>query len=350
MLAFLLGAATVAVPLTGLLVHAGLDRIREVLDFTLVWSTAFGSGVGGGAKLIMLRQQLPSISAPLKVCALLAVSALVLARMRPAAGAVLAPLVALPGFVAESTGFVIVFGLLAPIFCWALRGRAFVRTVFVLGWLPSLGAGAIAAWTSTNGLLNAAIGLLPACLISNVVIVLWALQQAASVGSRFLRGVAILIPVVTVAGLVYCQYLGSMVFSGGQVYTEHPLTSYRFTVRAGPFRDIAASEGDFAFLTSLAGDLPKVVNPNGKILCYPHFPACYLMTSMRPASPHCWVGGVYDRHARWYAQRATPDDVIVRRKLDALEAQSMKALDEAALRQRRLAIDRDEYAIYTRAP
>ena len=41
--------------------------------------------------------------------------------------------------------FVIAFGLLAPVFCWALRRRAFVRAFFSLGWLPSLVAGVTAA-------------------------------------------------------------------------------------------------------------------------------------------------------------------------------------------------------------
>jgi hypothetical protein len=68
---------------------------------------------------------------------------------------------------------------------------------------------------------------------------------------------------------------------------------------------------------------------------------------MRPASPSCWVGGAYDRHARWYAERASPDDVIVRLKL---EDRRLRPLDEVALRNRHLAIDRPEYAIYTRAP
>jgi hypothetical protein len=156
-----------------------------------------------------------------------------------------------------------------------------------------------------------------------------------------------LTPVVTVVGLVCCQYAGSWVYSGGAVYTEYPLFSFRFTLEAGPFRGISTSQNNFTFLTNLASDLPKLVNPDGKILCYPHFAACYLMTSMRPASPDCWVGGAYDRHARWYTERESPDDVIVRLKL---YAPGIEPLDEAAFRHHRLVIDRDEYAIYTRAP
>ena len=115
----------------------------------------------------------------------------------------------------------------------------------------------------------------------------------------------------------------------------------------GPFRGIVTGERKFTILTHLAVDLPKLVNPDGKILCYPHFAAGYLMTSMRPASPYCWVGGVYARHARWYAERATPDDVIVRLKLPS---RGIQRLDAVALPGHRLLIDRPEYAIYARAP
>jgi hypothetical protein len=203
------------------------------------------------------------------------------------------------------------------------------------------------AWSSTNGLVNAAIGMLPACLISNVVVVLWASERAAVAGGRLLRGVAMLTPVVAVLGIVHGQYAGSTVYEGGAVYTEFPLSAFRFTVPEGPYRGIATRQGDVAFLTQLGADLAQVANPDGKILCYPHFVVCYLMTSMRPASPNCWVGGAYDRHARWYAERAGPDDVIVRLKL---VDRRIQPLDEVALRNRRLAIDRLEYAIYTHAP
>jgi hypothetical protein len=68
---------------------------------------------------------------------------------------------------------------------------------------------------------------------------------------------------------------------------------------------------------------------------------------MRPASPHCWVGGVFDRHARWYAERADPRDVILRMR-DPHPV--LRSLDEAALARKRLAIQRREYTIYTGAP
>ena len=348
MLAFALGAAAVAVPFAGLLLHAGLDHVREALDFTRAWGTAYGSEIAGGTgKLRLLRSQLPLIASPFAIAAVLSAILLILGRVTPAAGVVLAPLLAVPPFISglrdENTamGFVIVFGLLAPGFCWALRKRAFVRTLFVLGWLPSLAAGVTAAWSSTNGLANAAVGLLPACLITNVVVVLWASERAAVSGGRLLRGMAMLTPVVTVAGIVSCQYAGRTVYPG------EPLSALRFTLQAGPFRGIVTSQRKFTILTNLAADLPKLVNPDGKILCYPHFAAGYLMTSMRPASPHCWVGGIFDRHARWYAERANPDDVIVRLKHPD---PALQPLDEVALRNHRLLIDRPGYAIYTRAP
>jgi hypothetical protein len=345
MLAFFLGAAAVAAPLAGLLLHVGFDHIREVLDFTWAWSTAYGSELLGGLeKLGLMQRQLPQIASPLTVAAVLSAILLVLARVAPAAAAVLAPLLAVPAFFTSlsdnlvSMRFVIAFGLLAPVFCWALRQRAFVRTLFWLGWLPSLLAGLTVAWSSTNGLMGAAIGLLPACLITNAVVVLWASERAAVRGGRILRGVAMLTPMVAVAGLVYCQY------TNGGVYNDVPRSALCFLFTEGPFRGIATRETKFTILTKLAADLPKVENPDGRILCYPHFTACYLMTSMRPASPYPWVGGVFERHARWYAERASPNDVIVRLKIDT---PGVRPLDKVALEPRRRVIDRREYMIYS---
>jgi hypothetical protein len=118
-------------------------------------------------------------------------------------------------------------------------------------------------------------------------------------------------------------------------------------VPVGPFRGIATSPAHLALLLRLASDLPELVNPDGKILCYPHFAAGYLMTPMRPASPHCWVGGVFDRHARWYAERAGPHDVIVRLRYGE---PGIDQLDRAVVARSRRAIDRREYTIYTGAP
>jgi hypothetical protein len=151
----------------------------------------------------------------------------------------------------------------------------------------------------------------------------------------------VLTPVVAVAGLVACQYVGRA------VYDDAPVSELRHMVPVGPFRGIATSPAHLALLLRLASDLPKLVNPDGKILCYPNFAAGYLMTPMRPASPHCWVGGVFDRHARWYAERADPRDVILRMR-DPHPV--LRSLDEAALARKRLAIQRREYTIYTGAP
>ena len=348
LLVFVLGAAIVALPFAGLLLHVGLNPLRETFDFTRAWGAAFGSEhLGGVGKLRLLRSQLPLLSLALVLAPVLSAILLVLGRLTPAAAVALAPLLAVPAFISRlpdyvaSMGFVIVFGLLAPGFCWALWNRPFVRALFLLGWLPSLAAGMTTAWSSSNGMVNAAIGLLPACLISNVVIVLWASERANVRGGRLLRGIAMATPVVTVFGLVYCQY------AGRAVYLDDPVSELHFTVKEGPFRGIVTGERKFTILTHLAADLPKLVNPDGKILCYPHFAAGYLMTSMRPASPYCWVGGVYARHARWYAERATPDDVIVRLKLPS---RGIQRLDAVALPRHRLLIDRPEYAIYAGNP
>ena len=102
MLAFSLGAAAIALPLAGMLLHAGLDHVREVLDFTSPGAPATRSEmVGGAGKLALMREQLPLVASPLTVAAVLSAILLVLARARPAAAAVLAPAGRCPCLLAE---------------------------------------------------------------------------------------------------------------------------------------------------------------------------------------------------------------------------------------------------------
>lgn len=348
MLAFCLGATAVAAPLAVLLLQAGLEPLRETLAFTNAWGATYGSHhLGGAAKLAIVLYHIPEIGPTAAVGVALALLLVAAGRRAPGLAVVCAPLLALTPFLGlprdnlSAMRFVIAFGLLAPVFAWSLRDRAFVRTLFVLGWVPSLAAGVIAAWSSTNGLINMAIGFLPAALISSVLIVLWASERAAASGRGPLREVALLTPVVAVAGLVYSQ------FAGAAVYRDAPLSELRHRIESGPFRGIRTSEADHALLSQLAADLPQVVNPNGKILFYPDFAAGHLMTSMRPATAYTWVGGVYPFHARWVTERGSPDDVIVRLKRRSM---GIRRLDAAVLPGRRLAIDRPAYQIYTRAP
>ena len=65
MLVFVLGAAVVALPLAGLMLHAGLNQLRETFDFTRAWGRpSAASIIGGVGKLRLLRSQLPLIAFP----------------------------------------------------------------------------------------------------------------------------------------------------------------------------------------------------------------------------------------------------------------------------------------------
>jgi len=348
LLAFCLGAAAVFAPLVVLLLQAGLGPLRDTLAFTSAWGTTYGSHhLGGAAKLAIIRSQLPELAPSLALAVALSFALLAAGRRAPGLAVVGAPLLAwvpflgLPSDNVAAMRFVIVFGLLAPVFAWSLRERAFVRSLFVLAWLPSLFAGMISAWSSTNGILNLAIGFLPAALISNVLIVLWASERADASGRAPLRELAALTPVVAVAVLVVGQ------FAGAATYRDAPIAALSHRIAFGAFRGIWTSEENHALLSQLASDLPRVENPDGRILFYPNFAAGHVMTSMRPAAAYTWVGGMYRFHARWLKQRGSPDDVIVRITWLAM---GTNALDDAVLPGRKLAIERPGYRIYTRGP
>jgi hypothetical protein len=352
--AFCLGAGAVGLPFAAFLFHVGIDRIVQAVEFTRAWGGEhFAGEVGGLGKLRALVAQAWWSGRPWTYAPLLAASLLAVAKGSPTMGLFLASLLPIVAFapsmfgVAYSNGFVVGFSLVAPVLALVLWDRPFVRRLFVLGWLPALLAGVVSSWSSDNGIIAAPVGLFPACLVSNVLVVLWASDVAGRCRFGFVRGLRVLPAVVAVGALVYFQY------AGRSVYWDAPIARLDHRVMGGPFRGIFTTREKATLLQELSADLPAVVNPRGKILFYPDFAAGYLMTTMRPASALCWVGGVFDLHASWYRQRSSSDDVVVRLKFPSgsgFARLKAKILDDAVFPLHRIVIERPWYVILTGSP
>ena len=352
LVAFGTGAGGVILVSSWFVLHAGIGNLVRAVEFSAAYHREWGSEAFGSMKKISLILSQLRLTAPMAGCvggALIA--AVSSSRVLPSLSLCLAPLLVLlsfrsglPDYYPVSVvpmGFVICFSLTAPVFAAALWNDQFVRMAFSVGWLPSFVAGLLSAWTSTNGLPNAAVGLFPATLVTCALVVLWASQLAEATRFPSIRGLRVLAPVLAVACVVYSQYVGRA------VYGDEPIPKLTAKVTTGPFRGIFTTPQKASLLEQLASDLPTVVNPAGRILAYPDFAAGYLMTTMRPASPHCWVGRTLARHPKWYGERASPSNVVVRLKN---AGEDLALLDKVVWRHHRVVIDRPDYYVLTGSP
>src|SRR6185295_9395583 len=184
LVAFGLGAAAIALPFAAFLMHAGIDQVVQAVEFTRAWSGEYFAGEAGGLEKIgALLVQARWLGRPWGYAPLLMAALLLLGKGSPTLALLLASLLPVVAFASStfsvgfSMGFVIGFSLVAPVLAAVLWDRQFVRTLFVLGWLPSFVAGMISSWSSDNGVIAAPVGLSPACLVSHVLVVLWRSEE-----------------------------------------------------------------------------------------------------------------------------------------------------------------------------
>jgi len=264
-----------------LLAVAGIDGLTRVYDFMSIrYEPEPGKLARVSAQLLGL---LPLPLALVAGAGLLAglrrrwpVAVLVALPLLPLA--VAWPLQRMPLWVA-SLPYVSAVGLLAPLLLPLVWRDVALRRAFAAIWLPSAVAGVTFAWASTNGYTNAGLGMLPAALVTGLYLHAALREAVANAGWRRLAPVT-LVPALLVAGVLLSLQRG--LYLGGSILPD-PASLRR--IESGPFAGIRARPQRADFLDVLARDLQRVERPGGYVLFYDHFPAGYLMTGMRPATP-----------------------------------------------------------------
>ena len=175
--------------------------------------------------------------------------------------------------------YLIRFCLWSPLLFLLLKEKsALMRRLFWCVCLPSFVAAFVTAWTSANGADNAGVGLVPAAIVTMVMLALIVgdVFGAHKVLSRF-GMVAVILSVL----------LALSVFQFNFVYGEGRPKSLKARVEKGPYWGLATTDFKAALSRSLVEDLAKY-GGSGRVLFYDFFPAGYLFTSMPPASNTTW--------------------------------------------------------------
>ena len=274
---YVVGAMPVAVGAAGVLAHAGGDALLESLRYTRT------RPVGGGLeKLIAVLEGL-GVSLLYGSLTIVLAGVATFLRRRGSGRAVylmaVLPISALAGRYGFSSlrwslGVMLNLGLLA-VFFYAFVRRGRYRQLFFLVTVPSCLAGVVLSYTSSNGYISAAMGLLPAALTG---LVYMAAIVAEAPGMR--RWVSLVLCTL-VCALGASQY--------ARFYREDGYPSLVAQVQGGPYAGLSTNPARQRQVAALGEALRSVLRPSDQSIFFYGFPGGYLFTGLRPAARNVWT-------------------------------------------------------------
>lgn len=284
-----LGFAAVLIVFGVFLLSIGMQSVLDSVSYTRSIAT-FGGGVDKLRWIAVDTVRLATIWLPLTVPL---VAAVVLAgRRRRRLRDVLILLVPASGVFLVVTGlsapyvsamkFVILFAVYAWLaVCVQLKGSVSRRILIWWGLVPVTAVGAATAYTSSNGLISAAIGLAPMLLLGSVAASLsnsWAVAESGP----GISGRRTWLPVVSAIVL-------GLVFQWGAVYRDDPVWRLDTRVPTGPYAGMLTTAGRALLSSQLTSDLGELATTSDTVAFYRYFPAGYLFSRLRPCAETVWA-------------------------------------------------------------
>lgn len=284
--AWSLGGALVVTPVVALVVLlAGAANLRRSWDYTIALARHLDQ-LGGTSKAGEVALSFLTLLADQWYVVVAALGALAVLRLRPSAGPWLLlltpPAVWLTGTTSESgvAGAVIMYGLAAP-YLWLFvpqdRREAGARLLLCV-WAPAVLVGAMTAYTSADGFVRAAVGLLSA-LVASGLFLAWGLEP---LGSRVRTS---WLPAACLAAVVVAALAFQVQFqAGGARWSQ-----LRERMADGPWRGIALTAPQRELLERFSADLAAAGRPGDRLLVYPQGAAYYLYWPGEVAANTCQV-------------------------------------------------------------
>lgn len=193
--------------------------------------------------------------------------------------------------------------LITPLifFLVPLEKRRLAKKLLIMIWLPSLLVGLLISWSSSNGAINAVLGLFPGFLVNLFFMVLIFRDK-------------VLVSIVLLGVIISLQY-----FNVKYVYGESASAVLNAKIESGPFQGIFTTKSGKEYYAQLEQDIRSVYQSDKRILFFDSFPAGYLFSNMRPATNSTWLTStVYlpavDRNSiiSYYRQHQIKPDIIVK--------------------------------------
>lgn len=271
--AWTLGGVLVAAPVAALVVAlAGVANLRRCWDYTIALARQLDQ-LGGTGKAVEVAAGFVGLLVDQWYLVVAAAVSLLVFRVRPGAGRWLLLLAAPALWVTATTsplhaaGAVIAYAIAAPylyLYVPAERREDGARLLLWV-WAPALLVGAMTAYTSADGSVHAAVGLLPGMVASGLFLA-WGLAPLRRGGGAPWPAVVGLAAVVVV----------TLVFQVQFQYGEAGWRDLSSRVDSGPWRGIAVTPEQHGRLARFAGDLVREAHPGDRLLAYPEAAALYL--------------------------------------------------------------------------
>jgi hypothetical protein len=346
---YLGGVAVIGVAAAAGLAAVGFDNVGRMLDS----AGRFGLFGGGAYKLVRLfRGAVKLLGADRPWLLPLTTLAVALYYVRRRAG--VAVLFALP---LAALSFADLVPSLGQAYFWA--GLAFPATIaaimlwrdatecrpLVLGVLvPALACGAVMAYTSSNDIHQAGVGLLGSTVVFGALL---ALAAARVSGKWWPRASAL--SIAAIVGI-------SALLSYAAPYREAPVAEMTATVSSGPYAGIRTTPTRAAYLARLREDMTRFAPGSTPVLCYDVMPAGYLFSDGPGATPTAWVPSpaLYARMGRdlvlEHFERTGVMPAVVVRNSDEVTYTAGDPLDRLVTSPPYdLAVARDTYKVYVRS-
>lgn len=281
-LAYALGVGVIGAGLLAFFVYIGVGNVLAAVAYT----GSLGGYTGGTRKLAHIVAQIAGNVRWLRVgLAALLIAASGLGERFLGGKArwllLLVPLPLLAGttllITTRSLSFITLFGafatLLLPV---ARRGDARLTRLWAWGAVPALVAGAVTGYTSTNGFMAVGIGMLPAIVVSGVL-----LAHGLDTGKAARAAALVAVLAFTAGTLVYFQW--TIVFHDIAISDE---TAY---LADGPWAGLHTSWYRAGDARDLTADVRTYGRPGDRILFFNSMPGGYLVSTLQPDTNALWL-------------------------------------------------------------
>jgi hypothetical protein len=184
----------------------------------------------------------------------------------------------------DSLYLVMAVALAGP-FAWGfVKHQPAAAALMRFVWLPSFVAGLTTAWSSSNGVLNACIGIFPAALASLAL-----MQLALSSMPARRRALVFARAVLVVA--VPLTVLYPLLAGGYADYYGEPVQRDKLTerVNAGPYAGLLTTPERAGLLRRFREEAAPQIRPEDRLLVFNDWPGGYLLAGVRPATNSVWL-------------------------------------------------------------
>lgn len=291
--AWLLGVALVLVPLGLVMLSFGFSNLVRCWRFTVAAARPLNE-LGGAAKGVQVAGDTAAFFASRPYLVLAALVILLIYRRRPRLGrAILATLpvalwLAAQQPVLRASGYELAYALMTPYLYLFIPAdkRVVGARLLIWVWAPAVVAGAVTAYTSASGYVNAPVGLAPAIVASGVFLA-WALEAVAgprtATGEPGVPWLALLTAVAVVVVTIVFQFQFQQV--------RVPYGELTSRLDSGPWWGIKVTPERHRLLDTFAADLRAQARPEDGLLVF--YDACgyYLFWTGAIAANTYWIEG-----------------------------------------------------------